>query len=140
MCMTLSPQAGRVDLKENNQGLPDLPDELLLEIISHFEAVDPLAPEEISSLSDSDLNLPTPHHFKRRDALIALSKTCRRLRRVFRPFVWERIEVRSGMTVGQPARLLEHSRARAKKKDFSKELLRQLGVATTDPTLVQCVR
>jgi len=134
--MALSAQPGQVDLTENSQYLLILPDELLLEIISHFKAVDPLAPDETSDVP----NPPTPHRFGRRDDLIALSKTCRRLRRVFRPFIWERIEVRKGMTVGQPARVLEHGRLRSQKKDFLKELLRQLGVATTDPTLAQCVR
>jgi len=137
--MALSPQAGQVDLQENNQFLPVLPDELLLEIISHFEAVDPLASDEISSPSDA-LNPPTPRRFERRDAFIALAQTCRRLRRVFRPLIWERIEVRRGMTVGQPPRVLEHARLRAQKQDFLKELLRQLGVATADPILAQCVR
>ena len=98
--------------------------ELLLEIMSHLDPPITLEP-----------------CFGRREALIALSETCQRLRHIFRPLIWERIEVCSGLRIRNPPTILKRGHERKKMQDFSTEILRQLRVATVmDPTLSQYVK
>lgn len=111
-----------------------LPNELLLEIMSYLDP--PVALEYVFDPADRQ----PPPRFGRREALIALSETCRSLRQFFRPFIWERIEVCSGLRISRPPIILQHSQERKKKRDFSREILRQLRVATMDPNLSQHVR
>ena len=109
-----------------------LPNELLLEIVSHFPS-DPLT-----------LSAPSTTHIARREALRSLSEVCRNFRRVFRPYLWQRVEVYAGLRAG--TQILRHSigtcvKVPKPKRDFMKELLRQLNVVTIqDPGLAQHVR
>jgi len=129
--MALSSPTKQVVLAEGNtRGFSVLPDELLLEIISHFQL-----PPTPSAWRPSGFK--TRDRFHRREALIALSSTSHNLRRVFHPYIWERIEVVSGMMVS--GRILD--RDESTKQALYKELLRQLTVVTTlDPTLAERVR
>jgi len=106
--------------KENDHcHLHVLPTELLLEIMSHLDP--PITP-----------------CFGRREALIALSETCQRLRHISRPLIWERIEVCSGLRFRNHPTM---SKCGYETKKISTEILRQLRVATVmDPTLSQYVR
>ncbi|KAK2462992.1 hypothetical protein APHAL10511_004979 [Amanita phalloides] len=67
----------------NTKGLPTVPAELLLEILSYMQTM------PIPCNSE-----PIRAEYKERSmALCALFQTCRSLRSALRPFVWERIEV-----------------------------------------------
>lgn len=105
-----------------------LPVELLLEILSHF----PSDEVTISPASRAQII--------RRETLLSLSAVCQKLRRVFRPYLWQRMEVYAGMRVGEQT--LGHNIPRLKPdKLFAKELLRQLNIVTIqDPGLAQYVR
>ena len=137
--MTLSARA-RLDLEtRNTHGLHVFPDELLLEIISHFN-IPPPPPS--SSVTAVVRNTSVPSPFERREALISLSETCCSLRQFLRPYIWDCIEVRNGMKVGKRGRqnILDQE-SREKKKEFSGEILRQLQVTTVmDLTLGQYVK
>ena len=118
--------------KRNTHGFSVLPDELLLEIISHFELPPMPSAKRPSAFQNRD-------RFQRREALIALSLTCRSLRRVFHPYIWERIEVLSGMVIG--GRIVKRDELESKKETFYKELLRQLRIVTRlHPALAKHVR
>ncbi len=65
----------------------ELPLELLLEIISHFQAV------SIPAKLGSEMPVLPPSVFERPDVLRALSQTCRHWRSIFFPMLWERMEV-----------------------------------------------
>jgi len=118
--------------KRNTHGFSVLPDELLLEIISHFELPPMPSAKRPSAFQNRD-------RFQRREALIALSLTCRSLRRVFHPYIWERIEVLSGMVIG--GRIVKRDELESKKESFYKELLRQLRIVTRlHPALAKHVR
>lgn len=108
-------------VKGNTHGFSGLPDELLLEIISHFELPPTPSARRPSAFQNRD-------RFQRREALIALSSTCRNLRRVFHPYIWDRIEVFSGMMIR--GRIVERDELKSKKETFYKELLRQLNIVT----------
>ncbi|KAJ7304628.1 hypothetical protein DFH08DRAFT_945122 [Mycena albidolilacea] len=66
--------------------LPDLPTELLVEIISHYASpftfLSPLVREEHAATQQ-----------EKAQVLRALSQTCSDLRRIFLPLLWERLEV-----------------------------------------------
>jgi len=72
----------------NATGLPSLPDELLLLIVSFFPTYQ--IPEETRELPDKGLS-------PRYKTLLILTMTCRALRRVCLPFLWQRVEARAGM-------------------------------------------
>jgi hypothetical protein len=109
--------------RANSNGLSALPDELLLEILSHF----PLGPVTLSALLRTQIT--------RREVLRSLSEVCQNLRRVFRPYLWQRVEVYSGLRAGR--QILRHN----PQNEFAIELLRQLNIVTVqDPGLAQCVR
>ena len=118
-------------LRANSSGLSALPDELLLEIISH------IPPRPVT------LSVPARTQIAQREVLRSLSEVCQNLRRIFRPYLWRRVEVYAGMRAGK--QILNHSgRSCVKpkpKKDFANELQRQLDMVTIqDPRLAQCVR
>ena len=139
-CLSLRPPVAppqmQVISKENSHNLHALPPELLLEIMSHLDS-----PVALVDYSHFDPRCPR-FQVRRREALIALSETCRTLRQFFSPFVWERIEVRSGLKIRKPPTVLQGGSHETKKmREFSGEILRQLKVATViDPTLSQHVR
>lgn len=107
--------------RANLNGFAALPDDIFLEISSHVPS-DPIT-----------ISAPSQAQIIRRKTLRSLSEVCQNLRRVFRPYLWQRVEVyvgKSDLFLGQKP-----------KKDFAKELLRQLYVVTTqDPYLAQYVR
>ena len=72
----------------NAFGLPSLPDELFLLIISFFQTCQ--IPEETRDLPGNGV---APRH----KILLVLTMTCRALRRVCLPFLWQRVEARAGM-------------------------------------------
>ena len=75
-------------LPVNAVGLSALPDELFLLIVSFFPTYQ--IPEETRDLPDNGV---APRH----KTLLVLTMTCRALRRVCLPFLWQRIEARAGM-------------------------------------------
>ena len=127
--------------KRNTRGFSVLPIELLLEILSHFELPPMPSAKRPSAFQNRD-------RFQRREALIALSLTCRSLRRVFHPYIWERIEVLSGMVIG--GRIVKRDELESTcfccgslrdPQQFYKELLRQLRIVTRlHPALAKHVR
>ncbi|CAA7267727.1 unnamed protein product [Cyclocybe aegerita] len=114
----------------NSTGLTVLPDELLLEILSYY----PPLPHPTSK--NNRVNAQA--HIERRDRLLALSRTCSNLRRFFRPYIWERIEVCEGMRVGNSVLAFGSKKG---DKEFAVELVRQLEIVTIrDATLAQHVK
>jgi hypothetical protein len=112
---------------ENTTGLALFPDELLLEILSYYPECE-LDPNEEYSKQDADAQ------FARREALIALSQTCRNLRRFLRPYIWRRIEVFIGMRVSAGEVLNTE-------EQLALELVRQLEIVTIrDPDLAGYVK
>jgi len=119
-------------MRNSKTGLLDLPDELLLEILSHYPSLLALA-----SSDGSNQCMP------RRDALGALSQTCRKLWRFFRPFIWNNIDVCMGMKVisGMDRLPIRHPNRKDAQAPFYHELYRQLDVVTVhDPSLAKHVR
>ena len=105
---------GRQDI--NTTGLPAFPDELLAEVLFQLPTV-PLPTIEII-LQDAKT------HILRQKTLLALSQTCSNLRRFFRPYAWDRIEV-----------------VTSKGRASNRELLRQLEVVTVrDSSLAHLVK
>jgi len=119
-------------IRNIKHGLLDLPDELLLEILSHY-------PSLLALASSSDID----QHMARRDALCALSQTCRKLWRFFRPFIWNSVDVCMGMQVlsGTTRLPIRHPNRKDAQAPFYRELYRQLDVVTMhDPSLAKHVR
>lgn len=111
---------------QNTSGLAILPDELLLEVLSYY----PDSKPEVSEYSRKDADA----HFSRRERLIALSETCRNLRRFLRPYVWCRIEVLDRMTTAGEETLKTE-------EQLALELVRQLEIVTIrDPSLAEYVK
>ncbi|KDR77323.1 hypothetical protein GALMADRAFT_139316 [Galerina marginata CBS 339.88] len=108
----------------NAKGIAAFPDELLLEIMHYFPDI-PLPTIEWKPF-DADA------HIERREALFSLSQSCSNLRRFFRPYIWNRIEVVSGMRFLRGGRKSDRT--------INVEILRQLEVVTIrDPRLAQYV-
>ncbi|KDR79844.1 hypothetical protein GALMADRAFT_136435 [Galerina marginata CBS 339.88] len=121
---------------DNTKGLPILPDELLLEIMLSYPVSmpDPLSTNIQGYLAVAE---ETNKHLKRRAILTALSQTCKNLRRFFRPYIWSRIEVCSGMHVFGTAL----GDANQNHWKYNLELVRQLEIVTVrDPSLAQYVK
>ncbi|KAF8816692.1 hypothetical protein BYT27DRAFT_7181547 [Phlegmacium glaucopus] len=96
----------------NTKGLPILPDELYLEILSYY----PVSPFR-----------QDPSHNVRRQMLFALSQASTNLRRFFLCYLWERIEVCGSR--------------RVKRRALALELVRQLEIVTIrNPTLGKYVK
>jgi hypothetical protein len=111
--------------RANSHGLSALPDEMLLEIVSHFPP------------SPVTLGVPPKSQIARRQVLCALAEVCQNLRRVFGPCLWQRVEVYAGLRIG--TRVLVGGNSTD--KNYFKELLRQLNiVAIQDPYLAHHVR
>ena len=103
----------------NTKGLPILPDELLLEIVSYY----PVTP-----IPDRDPDVEAQNI--RRQVLFALSQTSSNLRRFFLCCLWQRIEV-CRSTHAAPM----------KNRSLALELVRQLEIVTIrDPTLAEYVQ
>jgi len=117
----------------NTSGFAALPDELYLEIISHFPAY-PI-PRGFKSV---DIEAVRDRHL----TLLALSQTCRSLRPAFLRYLWQRIEVYDGMETGKgqlhPRNFGRRSLAN---KTYAEELVQQLEVVTVrEPNLARHVK
>ncbi len=113
----------------NTRGLPSLPAELLLEIISHTTA-GPIP---------SQAAHPLPAKFlERSTTLRALSGLCRSLRRGLLPVLWERVEA---CAISQATRNYHSQRAPRWQKDIATNLIDQLETVTIrEPSLASYVK
>ena len=118
----------------NTSGLAVLPDELLLEILSHLPSLP--APSEDHSPNDAMA------YVQQRDVFLALSITCQHLRRFFRPYVWRRLEVTSGMRIGETIlRPHQYLSGRKGAVAYATEIIRQLEIVTIrDPSLAEYIQ
>ena len=126
----------------NTSGLPALPPELLFEIISHFPTVPlPLGGHD----HDRRTAYPAPY-LERHRTLRVLSQMCRSFRRIFLPYVWEKIEVWATSRVPHHRDVPDTAAARRSRKklvnkELATELVTQLEIVTIrDPTLAQRVK
>ncbi|CAA7267714.1 unnamed protein product [Cyclocybe aegerita] len=118
----------------NIQGLPALPDEIYLEIVSHLPAIPiPTTSHDIAhqGAAHRDLHI----------TLMSLSMTCRSLRRVFLRYLWQRIEVVDGMqTVAGPLIMSTPKKPTVISRMYAEELVRQLEIVTVrEPELAMHV-
>ena len=116
-----------VNVNANTLGLPALADEIYLEIISYIPAVPIPTPIDCPSYPEIRRS--------RHETLLSLSQTCRSLRRVFWRYLWQRIEVREGMKVGENEFLDDiifctGSHEKKIHKRYAAELVRQLEIVT----------
>ncbi|KDR68728.1 hypothetical protein GALMADRAFT_146075 [Galerina marginata CBS 339.88] len=118
-------ELGQATPRVNTSGLATFPDELLLEVMSYYPPI-PLPTVEPQPPIDADAQI------ERRETLAALSHTCSNLRRFFRPYIWQRIEVVSGMPVGNRRRV--GKKTKANERLSNQELLRQLEIVTIRDT------
>ncbi|KAJ3501529.1 hypothetical protein NLJ89_g9298 [Agrocybe chaxingu] len=131
----IQPEHVEVDTKKalkatNTKGIAVFPDELLLEILSYF----PPTALTTREYYQEDLDAQAA----RSEVLDALCQVCSNLRRFFRPYVWQRIEVRPGMLVNGEE--LNDSTKRGR-REYNLELLRQLEIVTIrDPALAEYVQ
>jgi hypothetical protein len=115
----------------NTSGFAALPDELYLEIISHFPTY-PI-PRGFKSV---DIEAVRDRHL----TLLALSQTCRSLRPAFLRYLWQRIEVYDEMETGK-GRLHPRWHRSFTSKAYAEELVRQLEVVTVrEPSLARHVK
>ncbi|SJL12602.1 uncharacterized protein ARMOST_16030 [Armillaria ostoyae] len=117
--------------RANMTGLPVLPNELLLEILSYWPSI---------PIPAKDRRVFSERYMERFHALLTLSQTCRSLRNVFLPLVWERLEAcASRKPLLSP--LYHRKLILPWEKEVATELVRQLEVVTArDPTLAVYVR
>ncbi|PBK65156.1 hypothetical protein ARMSODRAFT_892263 [Armillaria solidipes] len=117
--------------RANMTGLPVLPNELLLEILSYWPSI---------PIPAKDRRVFSERYMERFHALLALSQTCRSLRNVLLPLVWERLEAcASRKPLLSP--LYHRKLILPWEKEVATELVRQLEVVTVrDPTLAVYVR
>ena len=120
----------------NTCGFAVLPDEIHLEIVSYIVSVP----------------IPTPFHSdsypeirrSRHETLLSLSQTSRSLRRFFCRYLWQRIEVREGMKIGDEDDTLTSKDTPILSAGYKKnaiELVRQLEIVTVrNPQLAQYVK
>ncbi|RDB23833.1 hypothetical protein Hypma_008941 [Hypsizygus marmoreus] len=124
-------QAPVAPVAPNTKGLPALPTELLLEIVSYFPSI---------PIPTSDLTVCSQSQLERINILQALSQMCRSLRSVFLPLTWQRIEVYAASHTVFLARISRRGDSR-RKKELATELVRQLEIVTIrDPTLAAYVK
>ena len=116
----------------NTSGFAALPDELYLEIISHFPAYPiPCGRKSVDIEAVRDRHL----------TLLALSQTCRSLRPAFLRYLWQRIEVYDGMETGKGRLHPRYGRRPFANKTYAEELVRQLEVvAVREPSLARHVK
>jgi len=127
----------------NKCGFAALADEIYLEIVSHIPSVP----------------IPTSNHLEsypeirrsRHQTFLSLTQTSRSLRRFFWRYLWQRIEIREGMKIGDKDGTLSSTRTRTPylsdsrdttgHKKYAIELVRQLEIVTVrNPQLAQYVK
>ncbi|CAA7268494.1 unnamed protein product [Cyclocybe aegerita] len=120
--------------------LSTLPDELLLEIISSYPPISLLDKESERYRPDSHA---TPN---RHETLLALSRTCRKLRRFLRPYVWQSLEVCGSKPECRRGPLIKTCvgdlvpRTEGDGRNLNAEIVRLLGIVTKcDPALAKFV-
>ena len=122
----------------NTRGLPTLPDEIYLEIMSHIPSVPIPTPIKLRSYPETRRS--------RHETLLSLSQSSRSLRRFFLRYLWQRIEVREGMKIEQDdpldsAPYLTNSDSRSRLAKYATELVLQLKIVTVrNPQLAQYVK
>jgi hypothetical protein len=120
----------------NTRGFATLADELYLEIVSHIPAVPIPTSDSIHLESYPEIRR------SRHEIFLSLSQTSRSLRRFFWRYLWQRIEVREGMKIGDKddTGTLNGGNGASSKK-YATELVRQLEVVTIrNPQLAQYVK
>ncbi|KDR77413.1 hypothetical protein GALMADRAFT_245606 [Galerina marginata CBS 339.88] len=123
-----------VPVGDNTRGFPTFPDELFLEVLSYL----PMPRDFVSTPATEYRAADAIEHTTRRDTLLALSQTCRSLRRFFRPYIWSRIEVCSGILAGDGGGTISSI---ADNRMYNEELARQLEIVTVrDPNLAEYVK
>ena len=117
----------------NTRGFAALADEIYLEIVSHIPSV-PI-PTSINLKSYPEIRR------SRHETFLSLTQTSRSLRRFFWRYLWQLIEVREGMKIGDKDDTLKDSRTRTSHKKYATELVRQLEIVTIrNPQLAQYVK
>ena len=131
----------------NTRGFAALADEIYLEIVSHIPSV-PI-PTSIHLESYPEIRR------SRHETFLSLSQTSRSLRRFFWRYLWQHIEVREGMKIGDKDDTLKVTRTRTRTrtaylsdpadatghKKYAIELVRQLEIVTVrNPQLAQYVK
>jgi hypothetical protein len=129
----------------NTRGFAALADEIYLEIVSHIPSV-PI-PTSIHLESYPEIRR------SRHETFLSLSQTSRSLRRFFWRYLWQHIEVREGMKIGDKDDTLKGTRTRTRTaylsdpadetghKKYAIELVRQLEIVTVrNPQLAQYVK
>ncbi|RDB23832.1 hypothetical protein Hypma_008940 [Hypsizygus marmoreus] len=120
----------------NTSGLPALPTELLLEIISYFPTI------RVPATSARNVEVFPGIYLQRTKVLRTLSQTCKSLRGMFLPLSWERIEPCASDRVGNNRR--SSTRAgipRLWEKVLATDLVRQLEIVTIrNPSLASYVK
>ena len=118
----------------NTCGFAALADEIYLEIVSHLPSV-PI-PTLIHSKSYPEIRRV------RHETFLSLTQTCRSLRRFFWRYLWQRIEVREGIKIGDKDDTLKDTYTYAAgHKKYAIELVRQLETVTIrNPLLAQYVK
>ena len=122
----------------NTCGFATLPDEIYLEIVSYLPSV-PIPTRVLDSKWE-------PQHYprirrSRHETLLSLTQTSRSLRRFFWRYLWQRIEVREGMKIGDKEETLKDTRTPSSHKKYALELVRQLEIVTIrNPQLAQYIK
>ena len=117
----------------NTRGFAALADEIYLEIVSHIPSV-PI-PTSIHLKSNEEIRR------SRHETFLSLSQTSRSLRRFFWRYLWQHIQVREGMKIGDKDDTLNEARNNTSYKKYATELVRQLEIVTIrNPQLAQYVK
>jgi hypothetical protein len=140
--ITLSPTSTNA---VNTRGFAALADEIYLEIVFHIPSVPIPTSRSIHSESYPEIRR------SRHETFLSLTQTSRSLRRFFWRYLWQRIEVREGMNIGDKNKTLNSTRNGTEylgdsayatgHKKYAIELVRQLEIVTIrNPQLAQYIK
>ena len=119
----------------NTCGFAALADEIYLEIVSYLPSVPIPTSDSIHLKSYPKIRRV------RHETFLSLTQTSRSLRRFFWRYLWQRIEVREGMKIGDKYDFLEDTYTITRQKKYAIELVRQLEIVTIrNPLLAQYVK
>jgi hypothetical protein len=127
-CAVKAAEASAFPNVDKGSKLLELPLELIMEIVSHFDHL----PIITGKLDYSPFGVdPTisRRYLERTDALRALSQTCKLWRHLFFPLLWERLEP-----------CLTHSKAAAWYKVYGESLIRKSSLVCENPEIASHVR